>query len=170
MDAYRRKCELFDNLWYAISNMVQFRLKQSLQKTSELIEYYIKVINHRIWDQMDKMSMNRPLFRWKCRWFTLGLYNSLGLYCDHFDRGSDHNWREPVDLTTWQWLILMLHFTSKYQVSHSEIKMSKLRCILKDNHTTFFVRFNDDISGDVDMTFKFGERDRKAMIKTIIFF
>ncbi len=55
MDAYWRKCNAFDKIGCKI-----FRNQTTGIKMSALIKSYIKASDCKIWDEIEKMSMNRP--------------------------------------------------------------------------------------------------------------
>ncbi len=60
-DAYWWKCDAFNIIWYVMSNKVQFCQQTTGTKSKCIYWVYIKVINHKIWNPMLKMSMNPPL-------------------------------------------------------------------------------------------------------------
>ncbi len=60
--AYRQKWYVLDIVWYAMSNEVQFQQQPTIAKNKCIDQEHINMINHWIWDRMDKKSMNQPLF------------------------------------------------------------------------------------------------------------
>ena len=74
---------VMDGHWWKCDHKVQFRLQTTGTKNMCIIDWvYIKVIDCRIWFQMDKISMNQPLFyasldlfALSCKWFLKFLYN-----------------------------------------------------------------------------------------------
>ncbi len=70
-------CRLFDdeiapyltsNIIQCLSNTSYFRNQTTGTKNKCIDRVYIKVIDHRLRDRMDKMTMNQPL---ECLWSTL---------------------------------------------------------------------------------------------------
>ena len=58
--AYWRKCDVFYIVWYPMSNKLQFRHQTTGSKDKCIDRVHIKMIDRRIRDRMDKMTMNRP--------------------------------------------------------------------------------------------------------------